>query len=98
MIFVNGEYNSHSNHFFNNIIDFNNKFSKYTRNYTLLVIINYPDRELNHHTFTCNDNVHFLELHTMSTSNGVHFQNNNDNIYLDNVIKSKYKFNMKKSN
>jgi hypothetical protein len=95
MIFVNGEYDSHSNNFLNNIIDFNNKLSNHTSNYTLLVIINYPCKEMNHHVFTYTDNIHFLELHTISTSNGVNFQNNNDNIYLDNVIKSKYNFNIK---
>ena len=98
MIFVNGEHNSHSNDFLNNIIDFNNKFSKHTRNYTLLVIIHHPHKEMNHHTFTYNNNVHFLELHTVSPSIGAKFHNDDDDIYLDNVIKSKYKFNIKKSN
>ena len=49
----------------NNIIDFNNKFSKYTSNYTLLVILNIPNKNKNHHIFTYNDNIHFLELHTL---------------------------------
>ena len=74
----------------NNIIDFNNKFSKYTHNYTLLVIFHIPHKDQNHHIFTYNDNIHFLELHTLSVSAGVKFNNNNDNIYLDNIIKSKY--------
>jgi hypothetical protein len=98
MMFVNGEYNSHSNHFLSDMIDFNDKFSNYTSNYTLLVIINHPCRKMNHHAFTRNNNVHFLELHTMTPSNGVQFQNNDDNIYLDNVLKSNYEFNIKKSN
>jgi len=92
MIFVNCEYNCYSNTFLNNIIDFNNKFSKYTSNYTLLVIIHYPNKQQNHHIFTYNDNIHFLELHTLSHSNGLEFVNNNDNNYLDNIIKSKYNF------
>ena len=41
------------------------------------------------------DNIHFLELHTLSTTNGVEFKINNDNIYLDNIINSKYTFNIK---
>ena len=77
----------------NNIIDFNNKFSKYTSNYTLLVIFHIPNKEQNHHIFTYNDNIQFLELHTLSVSGGIDFNNNNDNIYLDNIIKSKYNFN-----
>ena len=75
----------------NNIIDFNTKFSKKTYNYTLLVIFHIPNKEQNHHIFTYNDNIHFLELHTLSVSGGIEF-NNNDNIYLDNIIKSKYNF------
>ena len=43
-----------------------------------------------------NDNINFLELHTLSCSNGCEFVNNDDNIYLDNIIKSKYNFNIKK--
>ena len=79
----------------NNIIDFNNKFSKYTSNYTLLVILNIPNKNKNHHIFTYNDNIHFLELHTLSVSGGTEFVNKNDNIYLDNIIKSNYTFNLK---
>lgn len=79
----------------NKIIDFNNKFSKYTSNYTLLVIFHIPNKEQNHNIFTYTDNIHFLELHTLSLSKGDTFDNNNDNIYLDNIINSKYKFNLK---
>jgi hypothetical protein len=78
----------------NKIIEFNNKFSKYTSNYTLLVIFNITNKEQNNHIFEYNDNIHFLELHTLSCSNGVVFDNNNDNIYLDNIIKSKYNFHL----
>jgi hypothetical protein len=93
MIFINID-NVEKN-IINNIIDFNNKFSKYTYNYTLLVIFHIPNKQQNHHIFTYNDNIHFLELHTLSGSGGVEFGNNNDNIYLDNIIKSKYNFNIK---
>jgi hypothetical protein len=79
----------------NYIIDFNNKFSKYTSNYTLLVIFHITKKEKNYHIFTYNNNIHFLELHTLSVSNGNNFVDDNDNIYLDNIIKSKYNFNIK---
>ena len=77
------------------IIEFNNKFSKYTNNYTLLVIFHIPNKKQNHHKFTYNDNINFLELHTLSVSRGECFANNYDNIYLDNILKSKYNFNLK---
>jgi hypothetical protein len=76
------------------IADFNNKFSKYTSNYTLLVIFNISNKEVNHHTFTYFDNIHFLELHTLSVSGGSGFYNDDDNVYLDDIIKSKYNFNL----
>jgi len=76
----------------NNIIKFNNKFSKYTSNYTLLIILHIQNQNYNDHMFVHNKNIHFLELHTLSVSNGLKF-NNDDNIYLDNIIKSKYKLN-----
>jgi len=93
MIFVN--MNNIDENITNQIIDFNNKFSKYTSNYTLLVIFHIPNKPQNHHIFTYNDNIHFLELHTLSTSSGVEFRNGDDNIYLDNIIHSKYTFNLK---
>jgi hypothetical protein len=82
-----------TSHNYNALIEFNNKFSKYTSNYTLLVIFHVPNKERNH-TFTYNDNIHFLELHTVANNGGLSFYNNDDNIYLDNIIKSKYNFNL----
>jgi hypothetical protein len=77
-----------------NLINFNKKLSKYTSNYTLLVIYYIPNKPKNNHIFTCSENIHFLELHTLSTSIGMEFDNSQDNIYLDNIIKSKYIFNL----
>ena len=93
MIFVN--MNNIDENIKNKMIEFNNKFSNYTSNYTLLVIFHIPNKEKNHNIFTYNDNINFLELHTLSLSNGGRFVKKNDNIYLDNIIKSKYNFNLK---
>jgi hypothetical protein len=92
MIFINME--NFEENIKNDIINFNNKFSKYTKNYTLLFIFNIKNKESNYHNFTHNSNIDFLELHTLSQSNGVEFTNDNDNNYLDSVIKSKYNFNI----
>jgi hypothetical protein len=78
----------------NNIIHFNNNFSKYTKNYTLLVIYHIQNKQNNHHIITHSDNIDFLELHTKSCSDGLYFEINNDNIYLNNIINSIYKFNI----
>jgi hypothetical protein len=75
-----------------NIIDFNNKFSKYAKNYTLLAIYNITNKQNNYHKFTHIDNIDFLELHTLSNSTGLKFTNNNDNEYLNNIITTTYNF------
>jgi hypothetical protein len=77
------------------ITEFNNSFTEYTNNYILLVIINLPNQQINYYNWTIVDNIHFLELHTLSTSTGREFTNNNDNIFLDNIIQKKYTFNQK---
>ena len=80
----------------NNIINFNDKFSKYTNNYILLVILHLGNKDENNYIFTYNNNIHFLELHTLSISNGLTFINEKDNSYLDDIIKEAYNFNLKK--
>lgn len=70
-----------------NIIDFNNKFSNYAQKYKLLVILNIKNKENNYHMFTNSDNIDFLELHTISSSNGKEFINDIDNQYLNKIIK-----------
>jgi hypothetical protein len=92
ILFVNGEYDSLGPQFKNNIIKFNDIFSKYTTNYTLLIIIHHPHKECNYHTVTKTNNIHFLELHTPSDSSGGDFKDAESNIYLDNVLKTTYKF------
>ena len=92
MIFINME--NLEEHLKNDIINFNNEFSKYTTNYTLLVIFHIKNKENIYHNFTHNDNIDFLEIHTISESNGIEFINKTDNIYLNILIKSHYNFNI----
>ena len=70
--------------------DFNNQFAIYTNNYILLVILHVKNKQKNHHKFTIKGNIHFLELHTISISDGLTFMNECDNVYLDNIIKTTY--------
>uniref|UniRef100_A0A6C0AP82 Papain-like cysteine peptidase n=1 Tax=viral metagenome TaxID=1070528 RepID=A0A6C0AP82_9ZZZZ len=76
------------------IINFNNKFNNYTKNYRLLAIIHIKDKARNDHIFTNSDNIDFLELHTVSSSNGLKFIDENDNDYLNSIIKTSYNFNV----
>lgn len=77
----------------NEIINFNDQFLNYSYNYTLLVIFNISNKEKRYFNFTLHDNIHFLELHTLSNSNGIFFEDDNDNIYLNTIINSTYNFN-----
>lgn len=78
------------NNVLDDIVEFNRKLSKFTSNYVLLVIIHYPINDRPYHKITYDDNIHYLEIHTLSESNGFAFNNDADNVYLDNIIKSKY--------
>ncbi len=79
----------------NTVIDFNTKLSKHTQNYKLLCIFHIKKKHVNHHNFVHHDNIDFLELHTLSESDGVNFTNNMDNIYLNNIINTTYTFDIK---
>jgi len=87
MTFVNNE--TMDDTFKEKMISFNSKLLNYTTNYTLLVIFHIPDKKMNHRMLI-HKNIHLLELHTLSQSNGLEF-GKNDNIYLDTMIKSNYK-------
>jgi len=76
-----------------NSIKINKKLSRYTTNYTLLVILHLKNKQQNYHNFTYKDNIQFLELHTLSDSDGLSFKNDTDNKYLDNIIKKTYTLN-----
>ncbi len=76
------------------IIDLYKKLSDFTTNYILLFIMIKQNQPINSHTFTHNDNVHFLEIDILSETNGILFTNNIDNEYLDNILHSNYKFNI----
>ena len=95
-LFILGLYNKEiSDENKKKIIDFNEKLSKYTKNYTLLTIFNPSKKEENYHHFSYHDNIHFLELHTKTATNGIMFGNKEDNYYFDRVIKENYTFNLK---
>lgn len=95
---VNGEYNSLSDRdgFISSINNLNNMLLNRTNNYTLLVIINHSEHSHNDHTFTYNENIHILDLYTLSKSQGTEFWSDNDNNYLDNIINSNYHFTISK--
>ena len=70
-------------------IKFNKILSKFTSKYTLLVI-HHEVNKIRKYTFEKKDNMHFLHLYTLSESDGKEFKNEEDNVYLDNILKSYY--------
>jgi len=80
----------------NKIEEFNNRFLKFTENYKILAIFHLYNKKVLYHKFTNNNNnVHFLELHTLTSSNGLEFSNKIDNDYLDFILKKTYNFKLK---
>jgi len=74
------------------VILFNNNLATHVSNYTLLHISVVKNARQHFHTFTYKDNIHFLELHILSRTNGVEFINDDDNKYLDSILMDKYRF------
>ena len=54
-----------------------------------------PNKKLNYHKFTYDNNIHFLEIDMLGTSNGIRFTHDNDGIYLNCIVNTRYKFNIK---
>jgi hypothetical protein len=75
---------------FDEIVCFNNFLKKQACNYTLLFICHIPNKTVNYHKFMYFENIHFLILHTISTSDGSKFINEDDNLYLDDIMKMNY--------
>jgi hypothetical protein len=75
------------------MIEFNESFLKYTKNYTLLVIYHIKEKK-NYHKFTHHENIDFLELHTPSESDGLIFKEEKDHDYLNDVFMKSYRFNL----
>ena len=76
----------------NEVFENNNKLQQYCQNYTLLCIIHHTGSN-RQYTFTSYENIDFLELTTITKTDGLIFPNKDDEIFLDGIINEKYKFN-----
>ena len=70
----------------------NETLKKYTTNFKLLSIVIFPNKEKNKYTYESLDNIDFYYIDTLSESNGKEFINNNDNKYINIILKVKYTF------
>lgn len=92
---INGEHDigdKLSHEIITKFVEFNTFFKKYTQNYNLLVIINYPNKKYNKYKINNIDNLIFLEIDTLSFNTGARFENDIDNKFLFNTIKKMFKF------
>lgn len=67
-------------------IDLSNFMGKYTNNYEVLFINSYVD-ECRGHTISREKNLYFLDLKTNEETLGQWFDNEEDNVYLDEILK-----------
>jgi hypothetical protein len=83
------------------IFEFNDEFKKYTSNYILLHIYHTCDNEQTTHEIEQIDNVIILKFNSISRSSGTFFypnEINDDNEYLNCVLKGVFNFNLKPIN
>lgn len=76
------------------ITNFSNEIKNNIINFKILFIFQTISKERNFKLYPLNNLVDFMELYTISESNGVHFLNDDDNKYLDLIIHNQYIFNI----
>ena len=79
----------------NKFIELNNVLKNHTNNFSLLVLYHLFGAQITKHSVSIIDNITILELHTKNKSTGKLFIDNEDNIYLENIIKDMYLFDLK---
>jgi len=77
------------------MISLNETLKIKTKNFRLLAIVVYPNKEKNKYTFNSIDNIDFLNIDVLSSSNGVQFLEEKDNAYINIILNVKYKYKLK---
>ena len=78
----------------NELLEFTKILSKFTTNFNLFVVINESASNLvTSHNLLQEENLQIVTIKTKNDSNGVRFLNGEDNLYIDEVFNSIYKFN-----
>jgi hypothetical protein len=83
---INEEHDINSVETRHNFVKFNTFLKNYTSNYTLLIIINYPNKKTNTFNLIKNSNLIFLEITTLSSNTGTEYSNKTDNDYLNSLF------------
>ena len=98
-VFLYMEVNSDpiNNTFKEKIIEFNTSLKKKANNYALICIVQSVGKTQSY-KFDSIDNIHFIDLTTISNSNGKEFIINEDNLFLDKLLREVYTFDIQKLN
>ena len=62
--------------------------NKKTTDFTLVCFVFTNNQDSNHHYTEINDNIHIVYINVTSSSNGLEFENEKDNIYVDDIMKN----------
>ena len=89
---INGEHDINSVETRHNFVKFNIFLNDYAANYTLLIIINHPNKKTNTFKLIKKDNLVFLEITTLSSNTGTEYSNKTDNDYLNNLFQKMFIF------
>lgn len=79
------------------LVELNQTIARYTTNYEIFVLHHTSDFTEPLHTASYDDKIHIIELHTKTASDGIRFTDENDNLYLDNILMTTYAIKMKPS-
>lgn len=70
------------------VVHFNNNLKKYTSNYQLISILHRVSNERSYSTIGGGETLKFLIFNTLTPSGGIKFDDDNDNLYMDDILKS----------
>tara|TARA_B110000967_G_C18893971_1_gene569287 strand:+ start:717 stop:1361 length:645 start_codon:yes stop_codon:yes gene_type:complete len=71
-----------------NMTNLKNMLDKKTTDFTLVCFVFTNNQDSNHHYTEINDNIHIVYINVTSSSNGLEFENEKDNIYVDDIMKN----------
>ncbi len=75
---------------YKNLTNLNEILKHKTTNYKILCLVFNNYQKENKHHIEINDNIHIIYIDVLTHSNGLKFENEMDNIYIDNIIKNNY--------
>lgn len=89
--FKNNE-TSMSDSFHTQLLKFESLIKKYTDAFNIVVIWNISKAQDRHHEVVKNGSINIITLWSKSEDDGMHFLDDQDNQYIDQIIKSLYRF------